>query len=70
MSDDEPTHRLSGDEIAMLKFAGRRQLTRWASRHQLQPDEQARRDTLIGAVRVLENPVYAAGCELRAIHDR
>lgn len=28
---DQPTRRLAGDEIAVLTFAARRQLTRWAN---------------------------------------
>lgn len=57
--------RLSGDEIAALTFAARRQLTRWANRRrELQPHEQAQRTNLIRAVRVLDDRALAQGCEL------
>jgi hypothetical protein len=66
LSDDERTRRLSGDEIAALTFAARRQLTRWANRGDLQPREQAQRATLIRAVRVLNDRALARGCILCA----
>jgi predicted ATPase len=65
MSAEAPVRRLSGDEIAALTFAARRQLTRWANRRELQPREQTQRATLIRAVRVLEDPAIADGCELQ-----
>lgn len=68
MSSDRP-RRLSGNEIAALTFAARRQLTRWANRRELQPHEQAQRAALIAAVRVLEDWALADGCELRAPGD-
>lgn len=58
--------RLSGDEVAVLTFAARRQLTRWANRADLQPRQHEQRTMLIRAVRILEDPALAAGCELRA----
>jgi hypothetical protein len=66
MSSDRP-RRLSGNEIAALTFAARRQLTRWANRRELQPHEQARRAALIAAVRVLEDRAFAQGCELGVV---
>jgi hypothetical protein len=66
----DPPHRLSGDEIAALTFAARRQLTRWANRRrELKPREQARRTRLIRAVRVLEDRAFAHGCELTPSGD-
>jgi hypothetical protein len=64
MSDDEPTPRLSGDEIAALTFAARRQLTRWANKRELPPHEQAQRTALIHAVRILGDRAFADGCEV------
>jgi hypothetical protein len=61
--NDEP--RLSGTEVDALVFAGRRQLTRWANRADLQPRERAQRAALIRAVRVLEDRALRGGCELR-----
>jgi hypothetical protein len=69
MSGDEPTRRLSGDEIAAVKFAARRQVTRWANRQELQPHEQAQRTALIRAVRVLEDQAFGDGCELRTVDN-
>jgi hypothetical protein len=66
MSSDR-TRRLSGDEIAVLRFAARRQLTRWANRQNLQPRERRQRTSLIRAVRVLDDRALASGCELRAL---
>ena len=70
MSGDERTRRLSGDEIAALTFAARRQLTRWANRSDLRPRDQVQRATLIRAVRVLDDRMLAHGCRLCAISNR
>jgi hypothetical protein len=59
--------RLSREEVLALKFAAHRQLTRWANPRPLPPRQQARRDALVHAVRILEDPAFAAGCELHAI---
>jgi hypothetical protein len=66
---DAPTHRLRGDDITALTFAARRQLTRWANRRPLQPHERARRTALIRAVRLLDDPAFAHGCELHPVSD-
>lgn len=63
---DAAAPRLSHAEITVLTFAARRQLTRWARRTDLRPREHERRATLIRAVRTLEDPALAGGCELRA----
>ncbi len=63
---DVPAPRLSRAEITVLTFAARRQLTRWARRTELRPREHEQRATLIHAVRTLEDPALAGGCELRA----
>jgi hypothetical protein len=66
----DPPHRLSGDEIAALTFAARRQLTRWANRRrELQPREPAQRTRLICATRVLEDRAFAHGCEFTPSGD-
>ena len=65
----EPTRRLSGEEILALKFAAHRQLARWAKTRSLPPRQQARRSALVHAVRILEDPAFADGCELRATSD-
>jgi len=62
--------RLSGNELAILTFAARRQLTRWASRGDLLPREREQRATLIRAVRVLDDRAFAHGCELYPVDDR
>ena len=63
---DRP-QRLSREEVQALKFAARRQLARWAKSRPQASRQQARRDALIRAARTLEDPVFADGCELRAI---
>jgi hypothetical protein len=64
------TRRLSGNEIAALAFAARRQVTRWSNRRDLQPRTQAQRAALIRAARVIGDRAFVAGCELHTISDR
>jgi hypothetical protein len=66
---DAPTHRLSRDEVQVLKFAAHRQLARWAKSNQLRPRQRDQRAALVRAVRVLEHPVLGDGCELRAFEE-
>ncbi|MGH2941328.1 MAG: hypothetical protein ACRDLN_00935 [Solirubrobacteraceae bacterium] len=70
MSSDKPLGQLSGDEVAALAFAARRQITRWSNRPDLQPRKQAQRAALIRAVRVLGDKAFVAGCELHRLSDR
>ena len=63
MSEPAP-RRLSREQLLALKFAAHRQLARWAKTRQLRPRQQARRTSLVSAVRVLEDPAFADGCEL------
>jgi hypothetical protein len=63
---DQPTRRLSGEEIVALKFAAHRQLARWSNKPRLSPHQHAQRNALKRAVRILENKAFAAGCELHA----
>jgi hypothetical protein len=63
---NEPAPRLSGDQILALKFAAQRQLTRWANKPKLSPHQRSQRAALMAAVRVLQHPAFADGCELRA----
>ena len=60
----QPARRLTGEEIAALKFAAHRQLARWANRPRLSPDQHARRNALKRAVHMLH--AFTTGCELRA----
>jgi hypothetical protein len=62
-------HRLTRDELLALKFAAHRQLARWAKSGQLNPRQRERRSALVRAVRVLDDPAFAGGCELRATGD-
>jgi hypothetical protein len=59
--------QLSREEVLALKFAAHRQLARWAKSRPLPSGQQARRDALVTAVRILEDPAFAGGCELCAI---
>jgi hypothetical protein len=63
---DERTHRLSADQLSVLKFAAHRQLARWAKQSEMSPRRHAQRAALVRAVRVLEDEAFACGCELRA----
>jgi hypothetical protein len=66
----EPTQRrLSREQLLALKFAAHRQLARWAKSRQLRPRQQAQRTALVSAVRVLEDPAFAHGCELTAARE-
>jgi hypothetical protein len=63
---DVTPHHLSRDEVLALKYAAHRQLARWAKARPLQPRQRERRSALVAAVRTLEDPILANGCELRA----
>jgi hypothetical protein len=62
-------HRLSGEEVAVLRFAAHRQLARWSNKPQLNPRQHAQRTALKRAVRVLEDKAFIVGCELRASNE-
>ena len=66
--NSEP-RRLSREEIQALKFAAHRQLARWAKARPLPSRQQTRRDALVQAVRILDDPAFAEGCEICAIRD-
>lgn len=63
---DQPTRRLSGEEIVALKFAAHRQLARWSNKPKLSPHQHAQRNALKRAVRILEDKAFGGGCELCA----
>jgi hypothetical protein len=63
---DESTARLSDDQVQALKFAAHRQLARWSNKPKLSPHQHAHRSALKSALRVLQDPGFARGCELRA----
>ena len=65
---DEPDAgypQLSRDELLALKLAAHRQLSRWAKNRPLDARKQARRDTLLAAVRTLDDARLSRGCQLR-----
>jgi hypothetical protein len=66
---DAATHRLARDELQALRFAAHRQLARWAKSSHLRPRQREQRAALVRAVRVLENPAFGEGVELRATGD-
>jgi hypothetical protein len=66
---DQIQRRLSRDQLLALKFAGHRQLARWAKSRPLGPRRQAQRSALVSAVRTLEDQAFADGCELTAIRE-
>lgn len=57
--------RLSGEQVMALKFASNRQLARWSNNPRLSEHQHGQRLALKGAVRLLQDPVFAHGCELR-----
>ena len=63
---NEPTHRLSRDEVQALRFAAHRQLARWAKGRPLRPRQREQRTALVRAVRILEDHAFAEGCVLHA----
>ncbi|MGH2942027.1 MAG: hypothetical protein ACRDLN_04545 [Solirubrobacteraceae bacterium] len=65
----EPAGRLSGEEIAALRFAAHRQLARWSNKPQLSPRQHAQRSALKRSVRILERKAFTVGCELRPSNE-
>jgi len=66
---DKPTHRLTSDEVDILKVVARRQLTRWSNRRELNPRRREQRAALVRALSFLEDRTLANGCELRALRE-
>lgn len=67
MTDDPaPTHFLSSDEMRVLKFVVRRQLSRWANKRNPTPEQRAQRAMLQQILHVLEDDAFAGGCDLHA----
>lgn len=69
-TSDEPPQYLSGDEMAALKFAAHRQLTRWANKRELTPCQHAQRVALLRAVRILEDKAFVPGCVLNVAGEK
>ena len=63
---NETGPQLSSEELGALKFAAHRQLSRFANR-ELRPNQQARRDALLSAVRTLADDSLRDGCRLQPI---
>jgi hypothetical protein len=63
MTDQSP-YRLAADELMALKFAARRQLTRWANAPDLQARQHAQRRALARAVRTLEQSTPGVAARL------
>jgi hypothetical protein len=62
---DEPTPRLSGEQVLALKFAAHRQLVRWSNKPELSAHQHDQRIALKDAVHILQDQAFADGCELR-----
>jgi hypothetical protein len=65
VNDEQPTPRLSGEQVLALKFAAHRQLARWSSKPKLSTHQHGQRSALKSAVRILQDQAFADGCELR-----
>jgi hypothetical protein len=61
----QPAKRLSGEELAALRFAAHRQLARWSNKPRLSAHQHARRNALKRAARILQHSAFTNGCELR-----
>jgi hypothetical protein len=62
----EPTQYLSAEEMRVLKFAVRRQITRWANKRHPNAEQHAQRATLQQILHVLQDDAFAGGCSLHA----
>lgn len=60
---------LSREELLAVRFASRRQLSRWANNQPLGARKQPRRDALQAALRILDDPRLARGCHLHPAPD-
>jgi hypothetical protein len=70
MTDEHgPTQYLSADEMRVLNFAVRRQLTRWANKRNLSADQRAQRATLQQVLNILDDNAFAGGCDLHVPTD-
>jgi len=65
-----PMQFLSADEMRVLKFAVRRQITRWANRRNPNAEQRAQRATLQQVLHVLEDDAFAGGCDLHVPRDK
>lgn len=63
-AENDPMHFLSADEMRVLKFAVRRQITRWANRRNPTTEQQAQKTTLQQILHVLDDDAFAGGCDL------
>ena len=71
MTDEHvPMQFLSADEMRVLKFAVRRQITRWANRRNPNAEQRAQRATLQQVLHVLEDDAFAGGCDLHVPRDK
>jgi len=66
----EPMQSLSADEMRVLKFAVRRQITRWANRRNPNSEQRAQRATLQQVLHVLEDDAFTSGCDLRVPSEK
>lgn len=66
---NQPTNRLSGEEVIALKAAAHRQLARWAKKDELSPRRHAQRGELARAVRTLHDRAFTHGCGLPVASD-
>jgi hypothetical protein len=69
-TEHEPTRYLSADELRVLKFAVRRQITRWANKRNPNADQQSQRATLQRVLHALDDDAFAAGCNLHVPREQ
>jgi hypothetical protein len=64
-AEHEPVRCLSAEEMRALKFAVRRQLSRWANRRNPSAEQRVQRATLHRVLHILKDDAFAGGCDLR-----
>lgn len=63
-AEHEPPCRLSAEEMRVLKFAVRRQISRWANRRNPSAEQRVQRATLQRVLHILKDDAFAGGCDL------
>jgi hypothetical protein len=66
---DAPVRRLTGEQVAALRFAAHRQLARWSKRPALSAHQRAQRNELRRAVEILTDRAVVGGCALHGCAD-
>jgi hypothetical protein len=63
-AEHEPMCCLSAEEMRVLKFTVRRQLSRWANRRNPSAEQRVQRATLHRVLHILDDDAFVGGCAL------